>query len=275
MADSLLLNDYQFDPVHFRYMFTLWLRQGLNNGGRPHSIGLGGNISISMDEFMHEQNPFTATEDQFNNGNGSLMRLAPLPVALSDQPEKAIEQSGEHSRTTHNGVEAAECCRLMANILVALINRPEGKDGKETIEETCANFKSKLAAVEFLAKSQCETEEMYQEERKAHRKFKKFNKSINDRNWNWKDPEFTYAPTRLKQQPGYIGSYCMDALSMALHTVWFSKSWKEVAIINADLGGDCDTVGSIAGQIAGAMYGVTEEMLELYSEMPDYREGNL
>ena len=49
MADSILLNDYNFDPTHFRYLFTMWLRHGLNNGGRPHSIGLGGNISISMD----------------------------------------------------------------------------------------------------------------------------------------------------------------------------------------------------------------------------------
>jgi ADP-ribosylglycohydrolase len=57
----------------------------------------------------------------------------------------------------------------------------------------------------------------------------------------------------------------MDALSMALHTVWFSKNWKEVAIRNADMGGDCDTVGSIAGQIAGALYGLDQGMLELYS----------
>ena len=30
------------------------------------------------------------------------------------------------------------------------------------------------------------------------------------------------------------------------------------------MGGDCDTVGSIAGQIAGALYGVSDEMLRLY-----------
>jgi len=28
--------------------------------------------------------------------------------------------------------------------------------------------------------------------------------------------------------------------------------------MNANMGGDCDTVGSIAGQMAGAIYGVTE-----------------
>jgi hypothetical protein len=55
MADSILLNDYVFNPTHMRYMFVLWLEHGLDNGGRQYSIGLGGNISISMYEFMKEQ----------------------------------------------------------------------------------------------------------------------------------------------------------------------------------------------------------------------------
>ena len=41
--------------------------------------------------------------------------------------------------------------------------------------------------------------------------------------------------------------------------------------MNADMGGDCDTVGSIAGQIAGAMYGVDEGLLGLFSQMADFR----
>ena len=67
----------------------------------------------------------------------------------------------------------------------------------------------------------------------------------------------------------------MDALAMALHTVWKTSSFKQVALLNANLGGDCDTVGAIAGQIAGAMYGIDKEMLELYSEMMDFKKGNL
>lgn len=34
LVDSLLLNDYKFNPKHMRYMFILWLHHGLNNGGR-------------------------------------------------------------------------------------------------------------------------------------------------------------------------------------------------------------------------------------------------
>jgi ADP-ribosylglycohydrolase len=58
MADSILLSDYHFDPQHLRYMFTMWLEHGLNNGGRPYSIGLGGNISISMGEFSRKQEDY-------------------------------------------------------------------------------------------------------------------------------------------------------------------------------------------------------------------------
>jgi hypothetical protein len=34
MGDSLLLNDFKFDPINIRYLFTMWLRHGLGNGGR-------------------------------------------------------------------------------------------------------------------------------------------------------------------------------------------------------------------------------------------------
>ena len=37
------------------------------------------------------------------------------------------------------------------------------------------------------------------------------------------------------------------------------------------MGGDCDTVGSIACQMAGALYGVDDGMLKLYSEMEDFK----
>lgn len=65
----------------------------------------------------------------------------------------------------------------------------------------------------------------------------------------------------------------MDALSMALHTVWHSSSFQEVALINTNMGGDCDTVGAIAGQIAGAIYGIDPYMLHLYAQMDDCKKG--
>jgi ADP-ribosylglycohydrolase len=61
----------------------------------------------------------------------------------------------------------------------------------------------------------------------------------------------------------------MDGLCMALHIAYHTSSFKEAALWAVNMGGDCDTVGAIAGQITGAMYGIDKEMLRLYSEMPD------
>ena len=61
---------------------------------------------------------------------------------------------------------------------------------------------------------------------------------------------------------------------MALHIVMFTGSFREAAVKSADMGGDCDTVGSVAGQIAGAMYGVEDDLMELYAEMDDFSSGS-
>lgn len=81
----------------------LWMDYGLNNGGRPYSIGLGGNIAISMREFELVQNPYTAETDKFNNGNGSIMRLCPAAIGYHDDVVKAMDVAGKQSKTTHNG----------------------------------------------------------------------------------------------------------------------------------------------------------------------------
>lgn len=127
-----------------------------------------------------------------------------------------------------------------------------------------------VQSVAFLAQSKRESQELYQESCKKWKSFKDNNKSTQDRDWNWKDPQFTYSKFRAYRQPGYIGSYCMDALSMALHIVWHKNSFKEAVLWAINMGGDCDTVGAISGQIAGAAFGISEDMMHLYSQMQDF-----
>lgn len=56
-----------------------------------------------MKEFMHQQTDFCEEGDKFNNGNGSLMRLAPIPICFLENEEEAMKNSALQSRTTHNG----------------------------------------------------------------------------------------------------------------------------------------------------------------------------
>lgn len=63
---------------------------------------------------MHKPSDYCEEGHRFNNGNGSLMRLAPIPIAFRKHIDKAKEVSALSSLTTHNGIEAEECSKLMA-----------------------------------------------------------------------------------------------------------------------------------------------------------------
>lgn len=56
----------------------------------------------------------------------------------------------------------------------------------------------------------------------------------------------------------------MDGLAMALHAVYHSTSFSEAITRSVNFLGDADSVGAIAGQLAGAIYG--------FSEMKEYHE---
>ena len=62
--------------------------------------------------------------------------------------------------------------------------------------------------------------------------------------------------------PGYIGSYCMDAMAMALHVVYTTNSFEDAIIKVVNLRGDSDSVGAVVGQIAGAYYGFKKIPIE-------------
>lgn len=86
----------------------------------------------------------------------------------------------------------------------------------------------------------------------------KFNKLENDKNWDWKDIEGeSFSPTRQMQNAGYFGSYAMDGLKIALHCVYSTTSYEECMLKVINWKGDSDTTAAIAGQMAGAIYGVT------------------
>ena len=81
-------------------------------------------------------------------------------------------------------------------------------------------------------------------------------KDDKNRDWYWKNPNFRYNEYRARLQPGYIGSYCMDGLAMALHSLYTTNSFEEAILKGVNFRGDADSVGSVIGQIAGAFYGL-------------------
>lgn len=265
IADSLLTHQ-GYDGRDLRLRFLNWWELGYNNAfafeeewpsdtpagtvpaiGRT-SVGLGGNISQSFGEFQKHRLDRTTAGDRFTSGNGSIMRLAPVPVFYWNDLAKAQEVAALSSYSTHQGDEAAECCRLLAFVCVRAINHPSD-DPAVVLADVLGDlsgFSSEFYSIQCLAASK-------QEERHEDNK----NSRLDDRNWNWKDPDFKYSPSRSREQPGYIGSYAMDNMAMSLHCVFSTTSFKDALLKAANVRGDSDSVASVVGQIAGSIYGAS------------------
>lgn len=262
VADSMLQKEGKFDGIDLRYRFSLWWNCGYNTGRQTTvSFGLGGNIAQSFRDFYKSKGTLPMTKKDCknqDNGNGSIMRLAPVPIFFHKEISKAMEYAESQSYTTHNGEEAAECCRLLASLIVRLINRKD-PDHKKVFDDELASFKTRINSVQCLASSKPEKFDP-----NIHQL--KFNADDRDRNWDWRSKEFKASPYRLKLNSGYYGSYCMDAMALSLHLAYHSSSAQEAIMRAVNAGGDSDTVAAITGQIVGAIYGLEEEIVQMYKE---------
>ena len=254
IADSLIENKGNFDPRNIMMRFLLWWFHGYNNAfrfdkDRPnrHSVGLGGNISGSLYKYMndHGKDEYTDYGDKNTSGNGSIMRNAAIPICYFRDEAKALEYAEKQSKITHKGDEAAGCCQLLTFIIIKILEMKlekeknhiniEPKNLKEILENL-KDFDCEYDNVKYLACSKPEKDK--------------------NRNWNWKNEDFKYSEERAKKHPGYIGSYCMDCLSMALHILYSTDNFKDAILKAVNLCGDADSLGSVVGQIAGAFYGL-------------------
>jgi ADP-ribosylglycohydrolase len=249
VAESLLSTGGQLDCLDLMLRFLCWWHMGYCNAfahdaerSPSHSVGLGGNISAAMRTFLFKGEPSTSAGNKKTSGIGSIMRLSAIPVAFHDRPAAALTAARAHSLTTHQGEEAAECCRLMAKIIVELINYTGDHPKTDVLQHCAKGFESPEYSVMCLARSEPELDPATKE-------------PLPDRDWSWQTPGFRYSPTRAKQQPGYVGSYAMDGLAMALHCVWTTETFEAALLKSANLCGDADSVSAVVGQIAGAMYG--------------------
>ena len=178
------------------------------------------------------------------------MRNAAIPICFYYDINLACEMAKKQSLSTHQGIEAKECCNLLTFIIIKIF---EGQDLKRILDTLGDNFKCENESVNCLAKSV----------------------SYNKENWNWKDKNFRYHNERTKINPGYIGSYAMDNLSMSLHIIYHSDSFKESIIKAANLRGDSDSVASVVGQIAGAYYPIEDIPSDWINKIQKWDNGEI
>lgn len=108
------------DPVDQLRRYVLWWREGyLSSNGRCFDIGNA--TQSQLRRFEKTREPFDPAPDPEAAANGSLMRLAAVPIRWHADPGEAAERAAESSRTTHAAARPVDACRLMAAMVAALV----------------------------------------------------------------------------------------------------------------------------------------------------------
>jgi ADP-ribosyl-[dinitrogen reductase] hydrolase len=123
LAESLLVRS-GFDPVDQLERYVRWWREGhLSSTGECFDIG--GQTREALVSFERDPTAEPAAPDPDRAGNGSIMRLVPVPLFYSTELQAAIEYSGRSSRTTHPAPRAVDACRYLGALLASAANGVE------------------------------------------------------------------------------------------------------------------------------------------------------
>ena len=207
-----------FDAADQMRRYVRWADEGyLSSTGKCFDIG--NTVSHALSHFRRTGDPFAGSTHPETAGNGSLMRLAPVPMFYADDARAAVARAAESSRTTHGAREAVDACRYFAGLLTAALAGAE----KETL------LRSGYSPVEGLWDSEPLAAKVADV---ANGSFK-------------------------HQEPPYIRGtgYVVESLEAALWAFHKTESFRDGALAAVNLGDDADTTGAIFGQIAGAHYG--------------------
>ena len=131
LAQSLIEND-GFDPKDLLTKFSDWMENGTNTSTGV-CVGVGQNTLRTLGDFRRlgrlEALPFGSK----NDGNGSIMRLAPVPCKFSDDIETAKSVAAKQSRTTHASHMVHEANVYISELLARLINGEDYANVKQSI----------------------------------------------------------------------------------------------------------------------------------------------
>ncbi len=119
LAESILDTD-ALDPADQLRRYVAWYRHGYWSS-TGHCFDIGSTTRSALDRFTRTGAVTDEVIDQESAANGSLMRLAPVPIRWSADPALAAEKGAAASRTTHPAGRPVDACRVAAAMIAALI----------------------------------------------------------------------------------------------------------------------------------------------------------
>lgn len=208
-----------FDPGDQMDRYVRWQRDGhLSSTGACFDIG--NTVLAALTRYRRTGDPLAGVTDPNSAGNGSLMRLAPVPLFFAADAERAIRLSGDSSRTTHGAETCIDACRYFGGLIVGAANGA-------TKDELLSPRYAPVAGIWERAPLCAAIDEV------AGGSFLR------------------------REPPEIVGSgYVVKSLEAALWAFARAENFEQGCLLAANLGNDADTTAAIYGQIAGVFWGL-------------------
>ena len=210
LADSLL-HDGELDATDLLNRFLGWIYAN-ENTSTGQCIGVGQNTFAVLGNYRRTGALVAPPVKGRSDGNGALMRLAPVACRHWSNPLKARAIARFQSRTTHASELSAAACDAMVSMLCDLI-------AGQSWQEALANISTDPWPEEIGAVL----------------------------SGSWQD--------KSREEISSSG-YVVHTFEAALWAVGTTLSFEDALVAAVNLGHDADTVGAVAGQLAGARYGI-------------------
>ncbi|NIY94485.1 ADP-ribosylglycohydrolase family protein [Vibrio diazotrophicus] len=119
-----LLECGEFDARDQMNKYCQWMNKGyMSSIGVCFDVGVG--VSSALRRYQKTGDPYAGSKARWSSGNGSIMRLAPVPIFYQLSLPDAVFYAGESSRTTHGSALCVDACRYLSSILFHLIHGHE------------------------------------------------------------------------------------------------------------------------------------------------------
>ena len=216
LAESLI-ERRGFDAADQMDRYVRWRDEGhLSSNGRCFDIGT--TVNSALRRFQRTGEAFAGSTDPQSAGNGSIMRLAPVPMAYAVDPQRAIAMSAESSRTTHGAQTCVDACRYLGGLIVGALRG----DAKEA-----------LLAPYYHPTGRWDMDAFHPE-----------------------IAAIAGGSFARRSPPAIRGTGdVVQSLEAALWAFHRSLTFEEGCLLAVNLGEDADTTAAVYGQLAGAHYG--------------------
>jgi ADP-ribosyl-[dinitrogen reductase] hydrolase len=215
LATSLLERN-GFDPRDQMDRYCRWQAEGyLSSNGVCFDIG--GTVASALHHYRVTGDPFSGSTDPHSAGNGSLMRLAPVPMYYVEDLAQVAHYAGESSRTTHGAREAVDACRLLGVLIARALRGASRAEVLSAVPSSLLADGELAPAIARIAAG-----------------------------------SYTTRDRSEIRGSGYV----VDCLEAALWSFYHSNSYRDAVLMAVNLGDDADSTAAVCGQLAGAYYGV-------------------